>query len=104
MALLKSQEIKKVLEWAKSESKLKHYVFESGLMLIGNNKSFPDLFVPVPIGYVNGMFILVKQENASSVSDTQKAWLSYLKRQGYHAIACYGHLDAINKIKLYLGD
>ena len=78
----------------------------------GLTKGIPDIFLPTPIALDNhgfdmcyGLFIELKRADKSKsiISPEQKIILAALNNQGYKAIVCYGHKDAIQEIKNYLG-
>ncbi len=61
----------------------------------------PDLFIPMPFGMYNGLFIEMKRLKGSSTSKEQKQWIEVLTKQGYKAIICKGANVAISEIKDY---
>ena len=75
----------------------------------GLTKGIPDIFLPAPTttkhGDCYGLFIELKRADKSKsiISPEQKIILAALKNQGYKAIVCYGHMEAIQEIKKYLG-
>jgi hypothetical protein len=69
----------------------------------GMRKGYPDIFFPIPnLGY-HGLFIELKKVKGGSISKEQKVWLKKLTDQGYLAVVEKGYINAINRIKEYLG-
>ena len=63
----------------------------------------PDLCLPVPVGQYHGLYIELKTLKGKA-SDKQKRYIQSLNNQGYLAIVCQGHQEAIMAIKKYLGE
>lgn len=68
---------------------------------MGLRKGFPDIFIPTSRQGFYGLFIELKRDKKSRVSAEQTAWISYLNKQGYKAMICYGATEAINEIEKY---
>lgn len=74
----------------------------------GLTKGIPDIFLPVAMSIDGedyyGLFIELKRADKSKsiISPEQKIILAALNNQGYKAVVCYGHMEAINAIKEYL--
>ena len=68
----------------------------------GVKAGVPDLFLPVPRGIFNGLFIELKRECGGTASAKQKEWLDKLARQGYCVAICHGWEKAADVIKCYL--
>lgn len=64
----------------------------------------PDLVLTMARGGYFGLYIEFKATppNAASVSDSQHKWIRKLNDQGYLAIVCRGHFDAMEQIRAYL--
>ena len=64
----------------------------------------PDLVLTMARGGYFGLYIEFKATppNAAAVSDSQHKWIRKLNDQGYLAIVCRGHFDAIEAIRAYL--
>jgi hypothetical protein len=60
-----------------------------GGMAQGVKAGVPDLFLPVPRGGANGLYIEMKRRRDYRVSEEQAQWLNRLARLGYAcAVAC----------------
>lgn len=70
---------------------------------IGLRKGFPDLFIPIAKNEFHGLFIELKRDRNSKVSDEQKSWIKYLNKAGYRAVVCYGSTEAVHEIIGYCG-
>lgn len=68
---------------------------------MGLSKGFPDIFIPTARKDFHGLFIELKRDMKSRVSAEQTAWITYLNKQGYKALICYGAAEAINEIEKY---
>lgn len=64
----------------------------------------PDLVLTMARGGYFGLYIEFKATppNAAAVSDSQHKWIRKLNDQGYLAIVCLGHFDAMEQIRAYL--
>lgn len=64
----------------------------------------PDLVLTMARGGYFGLYIEFKATppNAAPVSDSQHKWIRKLNDQGYLAIVCRGHFDAMEQIRAYL--
>ena len=64
----------------------------------------PDLVLTMARGGYFGLYIEFKATppNAAAVSDSQHKWIRKLNEQGYLAIVCRGHFDAMEQIRAYL--
>ena len=69
----------------------------------GLTKGVPDIMLPVPKNNYHGLFIELKRIKGGKVSPEQKIVIAALENQGYKAIVCHGHQEAIETIKKYLG-
>lgn len=64
----------------------------------------PDLVLTMARGGYFGLYIEFKATppNSAAVSDSQHKWIRKLNDQGYLAIVCRGHFDAMEQIRAYL--
>jgi len=64
----------------------------------------PDLVLTMARGGYFGLYIEFKATppNAAAVSDSQHKWIRKLNDQGYLAVVCRGHFDAMEQIRAYL--
>ena len=68
---------------------------------MGTLAGFPDLFIFIPKGGFNGLFIELKTKTGK-VSENQELMIERLNEQGYRAVVCYGFDESIKTIKDYL--
>ena len=70
----------------------------------GVKAGVPDLVLPMARGGYFGLYIEFKATppNAAAVSDSQHKWIRKLNEQGYLAVVCRGHFDAMEQIRAYL--
>jgi hypothetical protein len=70
----------------------------------GVKAGVPDLVLPMARGGYFGLYIEFKATppGAAPVSASQHAWILRLNDQGYLAIVCRGHFDAMEQIRAYL--
>lgn len=70
----------------------------------GVKAGVPDLVLPMARGGYFGLYIEFKARAPydAAVSPAQDAYLQALTDQGYLAIVCRGHVDAIEAIRAYL--
>lgn len=61
-------------------------------------KGFPDIFLPYNNGTYTGLFIELKRLKGGVVSPEQTDFIEYLNSQGYKAVVCKGHSEAISTI------
>ena len=71
---------------------------------MGLRKGFPDIFIPTARKGFHGLMIELKRDKKSRVSAEQTAWITYLNKQGYKAMICYGAREAINEVEKYFKD
>lgn len=71
----------------------------------GNRKGVPDIVLPAKshCGKYPGLYIELKRVEGGKVSPDQKRYMELLRGQGYEAVVCKGHQEAIEKIDTYLG-
>ncbi|VVO20134.1 hypothetical protein PS712_04167 [Pseudomonas fluorescens] len=64
----------------------------------------PDLELTMARGGYFGLYIEFKATppNAAAISDSQHKWIRKLNEQGYLAVVCRGHFDAMEQIRAYL--
>lgn len=70
----------------------------------GVKAGVPDLVLPMARGGYFGLYLEFKATppNDAAVSASQHAWIRRLNEQGYLAIVCQGHFDAMEQIRAYL--
>lgn len=70
----------------------------------GVKAGVPDLVLPMARGGFFGLYIEFKATppNDAAVSISQYAWIRQLCEQGYLAIVCRGHFDAMEQLRAYL--
>ncbi len=70
----------------------------------GVKAGVPDLVLPMARGGYFGLYLEFKATapNDAAVSASQHAWIHQLNEQGYLAIVCRGHFDAMEQIRAYL--
>ncbi|RMP81018.1 VRR-NUC domain-containing protein [Pseudomonas syringae] len=70
----------------------------------GVRAGVPDLVLPMARGGYFGLYIEFKATppNDAAVSGSQYEWIRQLNLQGYLAIVCRGHFDAMEQIRAYL--
>ncbi|SEU12058.1 VRR-NUC domain-containing protein [Pseudomonas graminis] len=70
----------------------------------GVKAGVPDLVLPMARGGYFGLYLEFKATapNDAAVSASQHAWIRRLNDQGYLAIVCRGHFDAMEQIRAYL--
>ncbi|MBT6337899.1 MAG: VRR-NUC domain-containing protein [Desulfobacula sp.] len=75
------------------------------MYLQGNRKGVPDIVLPAKscTGRYSGLYIELKRVFRGVVSIDQKRYMKLLNEQGYLALVCRGHAEAIELIKDYLG-
>ena len=78
---------------------LRDKITASKLKLEGVLPGVPDLFVPEW-----NLWIEMKREKESYLSDNQKKMIKYLEGAGYHAIVGYGCNNAIAELEDFLED
>jgi len=82
----------------------RHKAVAAKLKEQGVKAGVPDLVLPMARGGYFGLYLEFKATppNAAPVSPSQHAWLRQLSEQGYLAIVCRGHFDAMEQIRAYL--
>lgn len=70
----------------------------------GVKAGVPDLVLPMARGGYFGLYLEFKATapNDAALSASQHAWIRRLNDQGYLAIVCRGHFDAMEQIRAYL--
>lgn len=67
----------------------------------GVKAGVPDIVLPAPRAEYHGLYIELKAgENTTTAK--QKAWLTFLRQQGYYTAVCYGWQAAAELIERYL--
>lgn len=74
------------------------------LKVQGVKAGVPDLVLPMARGGYFGLYLEFKATapNDAAVSASQHVWIRRLNDQGYLAIVCRGHFDAMEQIRAYL--
>lgn len=82
----------------------RHIKVAADLKKQGVRAGIPDLVLPMARGGYFGLYIEFKATppNAAPVSAEQQARLRALNEQGYLAIVCRGHFDAMEQLRAYL--
>ncbi|AIR90567.1 VRR-NUC domain-containing protein [Pseudomonas cremoricolorata] len=69
----------------------------------GVKAGIPDLVLPMARGGFFGLYVEFKATvEPAPVSSSQRACLKRLNEQGYLAIVCRGHFDAMEQLRAYL--
>ena len=69
----------------------------------GVKAGVPDLVLPMARGGYFGLYIEFKATiDPAAVSANQQAYIKRLSEQGYLAIVCRGHFDAMEQLRAYL--
>jgi len=69
----------------------------------GVKAGVPDLVLPMARGGFFGLYIEFKATiDPAPVSTSQHAYIDRLNLQGYLAIVCRGHFDAVEQLRAYL--
>jgi len=68
----------------------------------GVKAGVPDIFIAIPVGLYNGMFIELKRIKNWSLSVKQSKWIERLKEVGYKCVVANGFDRATEMIKEYL--
>jgi hypothetical protein len=70
----------------------------------GVKAGVPDLVLPMARGGYFGLYIEFKATppHDAAVSPTQDSYIQALTEQGYLAIVCRGHFDAMEQLRAYL--
>ncbi len=82
----------------------RHVLVAMELKKQGVRRGVPDLHLAIPRGGYFGLYIEFKATppRDAAVSAEQQAWLRALNAQGYLAIVCRGHFDAMEQLRAYL--
>ena len=78
------------------------YKSSSGMKAEGLKAGVPDLFICEPRKVYHGLFIEMKRDAKSRVSEEQKRWIKDLNNKGYRAEVCRGIDAAITAVNEYL--
>lgn len=78
------------------------------LKAMGVKAGVSDLFLPIPVGELHGLWIEMKAPasettKAGTVSKEQSQWLEMMAMSGYGAAVAFGADEAISIIKEYMG-
>ena len=81
----------------------RHKLVAMKLKQQGVKAGIPDLVLPMARGGFFGLYIEVKATvDPAAVSASQAACIRRLNEQGYLAVVCRGHFDAMEQIRAYL--
>lgn len=82
----------------------RHKAVAAKLKEQGAKAGIPDLKLPMARGGYFGLYIEFKATppNDAAVSPSQYACIRRLSEQGYLAIVCRGHFDAMEQLRAYL--
>ena len=90
------------LMYAIPNGSLRHPAIAAKLKAEGVQPGVPDLCLPVARGGYHGLYIELKRRKGGVVSEHQRHWLEYLRKQGYRAEVCEGWERARNVLMDYL--
>ncbi|MGM0601376.1 MAG: VRR-NUC domain-containing protein [Candidatus Muiribacteriota bacterium] len=68
----------------------------------GLKAGVPDIVLPAGNKYFSGLYIELKRKKGGKVSKEQKEYLEKLREEGFQALVCRGHVEAIEAVKNYL--
>lgn len=103
-----------LVQWVKTKPLIREYFihipnegkrsFYSGALMkkMGLVSGVCDYFLAFPIGKYHGLWIELKRNKKSSVSNSQKEWIERMRLLDYQAYIAYGFDEAVNIITLYL--
>lgn len=74
----------------------------SQMKRLGVKPGVPDLMLLVRRGGRSGLFIEMKRRKGGTLSPHQKLWIEHLNNEGFLAVVCRGHEEAIAVITDYL--
>lgn len=74
------------------------------LKQIGVRPGVSDYFLAYPKNGLSGLWVEMKRKALTVVSVEQRKWIAAMVEQKYEAVVAYGHQDAIQQIKNYLGE
>lgn len=81
----------------------RHKAVAAKLKAQGLRAGVPDLVLPMARGGYFGLYLEFKATvDPAPVSASQHAYIGLLNGQGYLAIVCRGHFDAMEAIRAYL--
>lgn len=81
----------------------RHKLVAMKLKQQGVKAGVPDLVLPMACGGFFGLYIEFKATvDPAAVSASQAACIRRLNEQGYLAVVCRGHFDAMEQIRAYL--
>lgn len=72
----------------------------------GVKRGVPDIFLPLPLNGLCGLYIELKKANGklSNLTKEQKEFAEYSRLNGYGWSVCFGYMQAINCLTSYLSD
>jgi len=80
---------------------LRDIITASRLKAEGVKRGVPDIWLPYPIYYYQGLVIEMKSEKGK-ISKEQQDYLDFLNKHQWHAVVCYSFEEARDEIKNYL--
>jgi hypothetical protein len=89
------------LPWRKGKGGKRYSPEAMKLKAEGLKSGVPDLCLPVARGGYHGLYIEMKRGD-NKPTENQTKMLDALAAQGYLAVVCYGHNDAIDTLSEYL--
>jgi len=90
------------LLYAIPNGNLRHPRVAAKLKAEGVSPGVPDLCLPVARGAYHGLYIEMKRRKGGVVSPHQRAWMDFLRREGYRAEVCAGWEVARDVLVEYL--
>lgn len=69
---------------------------------MGYEKGTLDIFFAVPLGEFHGLFIEIKKLKGSRTAGEQYQMVRDMIQQGYCAVVCHGHQEAIKYLDKYM--
>lgn len=114
MRIVKSEDEEQALlvDWLRSQG-IRFYAIPNGgkreikeavkFKRTGVSAGVPDLCIPIPVpsaGY-HGLYIELKRQRGSTVTEKQKEWIEFLVNNGYYAQVAYGFDEARKTVLFY---
>lgn len=72
----------------------------------GLKRGVPDLSIPVANKMFHGLYIEMKRKygTKSDLKPYQREWIVKLNKNGYYAVVCFGHEEAIGVIDQFISN
>ena len=105
--VIKYCDVRKILNFAiPNGTHIKSHAGRAKAHREGLKKGVPDMMVAVANKDYHGLLIEMKRakKSLSTVSPSQRKWNIALNKNGYYAVICYGHTEAIQCIDMYLSN